>query len=95
MEGGRLIGFALRTSHFTFQREPCLDVLLQTFLYFQIRRDDDERPLRENFSNQNRKKRLRRLANARTRQHSAILQSPCKGLHGGSLQNVSKQVACR
>ena len=41
------------------------------------------------------RKRLRRLANAGTRQHSAMLQSPREGLHGGSLRNVSEQVACR
>ena len=72
--------------------EPRFDVLLVTFLCFQVRRDNDQRSPGEKFLKQNRKKRLRRLANAGTRQHSAILQSPRKGLHSGSLRDVSEQV---
>jgi hypothetical protein len=75
--------------------QPRLDVLLEAFLNFQIRRDDNERPLWKNILNQNRKKRLRRLANTGTGQHSAILQSPRERLHGGSFRDVSEQVACR
>ena len=67
-----------------------------TSLCFQVGRDNDQRGRPGgNFLKQNREKRLRRLANAGARQYSAILHSPHKGLHSGSLRNVSEQVACR
>ncbi len=75
--------------------KPGFDVLLETFLGFQVRRDEDEWPPWENFLKQNREKRLCRLADAGAGQHSAILQSPGEGLHGGSLRDVSEQIACR
>jgi hypothetical protein len=68
---------------------------LETFLRFQIRRDNDERSPAGNLLKQNRKKRLSRLANAGAGQRSAILQSPREGLHSGSFRDVSEQVACR
>jgi hypothetical protein len=64
--------------------QPCLDVLLKTFLRFQIFDNDDDWPVEENFLKQNGKKRLRSPADSGARKHSAILQSPCKGLHSGS-----------
>ena len=40
-------------------------------------------------------KRLRGGADAGTGQHSTLLQTPRQELHGGSLRNSSKQLACR
>jgi hypothetical protein len=68
---------------------------LKTFLCLEVVGDDDNRAARENFPEQGRKKRLRRLADTRAGQHSAILQSPRKGLHSGSFRDVSEQAACR
>ena len=93
--GWRVAGFGLRAVDCGLQRLPGFNVLLESFLRFQIGRDDDERPSGEKFLKQNRQKRLRRLANAGTRRHSAMLQSPGEGLHGGSLRDVSEPVACR
>ena len=94
MGGGRLFGshLALLTSHFI---KPGFDVLLKTFLRLKVVGDDDDGAARENFPEQNRKKRLRRLADACASQHSAILQSLRKALQSGSFQDVSEQVACR
>jgi hypothetical protein len=74
---------------------PRFQILLETFLRFQIGRDDDKRPPGQKFLKHSREKRLRRLANAGTRQRFAMLQPPRQGLHGGSLRNVSEQAACR
>ena len=77
------------------RREPRLQVLLKTFLRLKVIGDNDDGALRENFPEQGRKKRLRRLADPGTSQHSAILQSPGKGLQGGRLRDSSEQFACR
>ena len=77
------------------RREPCLQVLLETFLRLEVVGDDDNRAARENFPEQSRKKRLCRLADTRASQHSAMLQAPGQGLHGGSFRDVSEQAACR
>jgi hypothetical protein len=68
---------------------------LKTFLRFQIFRDDDDWPLRENLPKQCGEKGLGRRADFGARQHSAILQSPDEGLHGGSFRDVSEQFICR
>ena len=46
--------------------EPGLNVLLETFLGFEAIRNDDDWPPGGKFFQQNRKKRLRRLANPGT-----------------------------
>jgi hypothetical protein len=68
---------------------------LKIFLRLEVVSHDDNRAAWENFPEQGRKKRLRRLADSRASQHSAMLQSPGKGLHSGSFQDVSEQAACR
>jgi hypothetical protein len=83
---------ALLTSHFI---KPGFDVLLKTFLRLKIVGNDDDGALREKNLEQDRKKRLRRLADTCTIQHSAILQSLRKALHSGSFRDVSEQAACR
>jgi len=68
---------------------------LKTFLRLEVVGHDDNRAARENFPEQSRKKRLRRLTDASTGQHSAMLHAPRKGLHSGNFRNVSEQFACR
>ena len=80
-------------SRLSSNSEPCFNVLLEIFLCFQIRRDQDKKSVREHFLEQDGKKRLRCLANTGASQHSTTLQSPGEGLHGGSLRDVSEQVA--
>jgi hypothetical protein len=75
--------------------QPRLQVLLKTFLRLEVVGHDDNRAARESFPEQDRKKRLRRLADTCASQHSAILHSPRQGLHSGSFQDVSEQAACR
>jgi hypothetical protein len=75
--------------------QPRLQILLKTLLRLEVVGHDDNRAARENIPEQGRKKRLRRLADTRARQHSAILQSPRKALHSGSFRDVSEQTACR
>jgi hypothetical protein len=79
---------------FGLKTQPRLQILLKTFLRLKVVGDDDDGVLRENFLEQNRKKRLCRLADSIASQHSAILQSLRKALHSGSFQDVSEQVAC-
>lgn len=74
--------------------QPCLQILLKTFLCLEVVGYDDNRAARENFPEQGGKKRLRRLTDARTSQRSAMLQPPRQGLHSGSLRDVSEQAAC-
>jgi hypothetical protein len=68
---------------------------LKTFLRFKVVGDNDDGALREKTLEQNCKKRLRRPADVGASQHSAMLQSLRKALHGGRFQDVSEQVACR
>jgi hypothetical protein len=68
---------------------------LKTFLRLEVVGHDDHQAARKNIPEQGRKKRLRRMADTRASQHSAILQSPGQGLHSGSLRDVSEQAACR
>ena len=75
--------------------QPCFDVLLKTFLRLEVVGHDDHRAARENFPEQDRKKRLRRLADTGASQHSAMLQSLRKALHSGSFRDVSEQAAGR
>jgi hypothetical protein len=75
--------------------QPSFQILLEAFLGFQIRRDDDHWPVRKDDVEQSGEKRLRRRTNPGARQRSAMLQSPREGLHGGSLRDVSEQIACR
>ena len=97
--GGWHTDSALRASHFALPAlhfiKPGFDVLLKTFLRLKVVGDDDDGTLREKILEQNRKKRLRRLADSGASQHSAILQSLRKALHSGSFQDVSEQAACR
>ena len=97
MEGGvrDFAGFGLWTVDFGLKTQPRLQVLLKTFLRLKVAGNDDDGALREKILEQNRKKRLRRLADPGTNQHSAMLQSLRKALHRGSFQDVSEQVACR
>ena len=88
-------GFGLWTVDCGLKTQPRLQVLLKTFLRLKVVGDDDNGTLREKKLEQNRKKRLRRLADPGASQHSAMLQSQCKALHRGSFQDVSEQVACR
>jgi hypothetical protein len=76
-------------------RKPRFQILLETFLSFQIFRDDNDGFLRKQFLQQRGEKRLRRRGNSRKSQRSASVQSPREGLRGGSFQNVSEQIACR
>lgn len=82
-------------SRLSTKREPRLQVLLKTFLRLEVVGHDDNRAARENFPEQDRKKRLRRRADTRASQHSTILQPPRKALHSGSFRDVSEQAACR
>ena len=92
-DGGWLADFGFRVSGFGFQ--PCLQVLLKTFLRLEVVGHDDHRAARENFPEQDRKKWLRRLADTGASQHSAMLQSLRKALHSGSFRDVSEQAAGR
>jgi hypothetical protein len=97
MEDGGWPGtFAFRTLRFGFLQEPGFNVLLETFLSLEVVGHNDNRAAREHFPEQDRKKRLRRLADTRaSQQHSAMLQSPRQGLHSGSFRDVSEQIAGR
>ena len=75
--------------------QPRFQVLLKTFLRLQIFSDDDNGPLRKKFLQQRGEKRLCRRGDAGKRLRSATLQSPGEGLHGGSFQDVSEQIARR
>ncbi len=97
MEDGRsrFGDFGLWTLDFGLNRQPSLQILLETFLRLQVFRDDDDGPLRKKLSQQRGEKGLSGHGDAGKSQRFAALQSPGEGLHGGSLQNVSEQVACR
>ena len=97
MEDGvrNFAGFGLRTLDCGLKTQPCLHVLLEVFLCFEVVGDDDNRPLRKNLPEQSRNERLGRLADTGTSQHSAMLHAPGQGLHRGSWQDVSEQIACR
>ena len=75
--------------------QPGFNILLKTFLRFQIRGDDDQWPTGKNGLQQNRKERLCRPANAVHGQRSAMLQSLRQGLHSGRVCDISEQMACR
>ena len=83
---------AFRTPQFI---EPRFQILLETFLRLQIFSDDDDEPLRKKLLQQRGEERLCRRGDAGKRQRSASLQSPGEGLHGGSFQDVSEQIARR
>lgn len=95
-DGGWRAGFiphaALRAPRFS---EPRLQVLLETFLRLQVFRDDDDGSLRKKFLQQRGQERLCGWTDAGTRQRSAMLQSPGKGLHGGSSRGGGEPIACR
>ena len=76
-------------------REPRFEVLLKTFLRFEVVRDHDEGPFGEKVTQQCGEKRLGRCTDAGVSQCAARLQSPGEGLHGGSLRNSVEQQACR
>jgi hypothetical protein len=80
---------------FGLNLQPCFNVLLETFLRFQVFNNDDDWTVRGNFLKKNGKKRLRGPADSGTRQCSAILQSLREGLHSGRLCDISEQMACR
>ena len=84
--------FELLISYFA---KPGFQVLLKIFLRFQIRRDDDDGPMGKDLSEQCGDQWLGGRANTGAGQHSAMLQSPGEGLHGGSFRDVSEQLACR
>ena len=75
--------------------EPRFQILLETFLRLEVFRDDYHGALRKKFLQQRGQERLCGWTDAGTRQHSASLQSPGEGLHGGSSRDVSEQAACR
>jgi hypothetical protein len=79
---------------FGLNLQPCFNVLLETFLRFQVFDDDDDWPVGEDFLKKNGKERLRSPGNTGARQRSAILQSPREGLHSGRLCDISEQMAC-
>ena len=97
MEGGArdFASFGLWIVDCGLKTQPRFQVLLKTFLRLKVVGDDDNGMLREKILEQNRNKRLRRLADPGASQHSAMLQSLRKALHRGSFQDVSEQAACR
>ena len=74
---------------------PGLEVLVETFLGLEILGDKDDGAARENLPQERGEKGLRGGGDAGARQRSAMLHAPGEGLHGGSFQDVSEQVACR
>ena len=95
-DGGWRCGFmphsALRVPRFC---EPGFQILLATFLRFQIFHYDHHRSSRENDSQQRGEERLGGRGDAGKRQRSATLHTPGEGLRGGSFQDVSEHAACR
>ena len=75
--------------------KPRFQVLLKAFLGLEMVRNNDNRLVGENVAEQKRQKRLGGGTNSGHGQHSAILHSPCEGLHSGSFQDVGEPVACR
>jgi hypothetical protein len=75
--------------------EPRFDILLKALLSLEAVRDRYNWPAGKKGAEQDCQKRLCRLADAETRQHSAILRLPREALHGGSLQHFGEQTAFR
>ena len=97
MEDGRwsFASFGLRLGDFGLEAKPRFQVLVETFLRLQIVRDDDDGPRWEKLMQQGGEERLRGHGDVGKKQRSASLQSPGERLHGGSLRDVSEQIACR
>jgi hypothetical protein len=79
----------------TFNLQPRLDVLLETFLQLQTFRDHDHRSVRQQAPQQDGEKRLGGPIDAPGREHASILQALDEGSRNGSLCCPSDQIACR
>ena len=75
--------------------QPGLQVLVKTFLGFEVAGDDNDWTLWAGLPEQGRQKRPAGRANAGAGQHSAIFQTPGQGLHSGNLRNVGEPRAGR
>ena len=75
--------------------QPGVYVLLKGLLGLEAVGDDDERALRKLTVNRGGEKGPGGWTDAGTKQCAALLQSPGKGLHGGSLREAVEQAACR
>ena len=71
--------------------EPRLGVLLEEFLGFKTVGDGDDGAFGKEMAQQRDDERPRGGSNTGARQHSAILQSLCQGLHGGRFRYSSEQ----
>ena len=97
MEDGvrNFAGFGLRTLDCGLKTQPRLQIQMKALLRFEVVGDGDNRAFGKNLPEQSRNERLGRLADTGTSQHSALLHAPGQGLHRGSWQDVSEQIACR
>ena len=75
--------------------QPRFQILLKTFLLFQVFHDEDDGTLRKKFLQQRGKKRLRGRGDARKSLRSALLHALREGLRGGIFYEVSEQIARR
>jgi hypothetical protein len=80
---------------FRLKREPRLQILLKALLRFESVGDNDERAVRKKLMEQSCEEWLRARADAGESQRFSLLQSPCQRLHGGSVSDAGKDVACR
>ena len=69
--------------------------MLDGFLGFEAVGDDDDRTIRKLAVDGGGEEGTGGWADAGARQCAALLQSPGKGLHGGSLREAVEQAACR
>ena len=87
--------FGLWTLDFGLLPQPRLQILLATFLRLEVFRDEDDGTIGKFPLQQRGEKRLRGGGDAGKSQHSTLLHALREGLHSGSFQNVSEQVAGR
>ena len=75
----------------TLDFDPSSQILLHNLLRAQTLSNENDYPAGELLAQKHGQERLGRGRHAGARQHAPLLQTPGKGLHGGSRQDSSEQ----
>lgn len=95
MEDGGWSGGGRWTLDCGFDPRPRFQILLKVFLRLEVVGDDDDGAVGKHLAQQRSKEWLGCRRQSRNGQRAARLQSPGKGLHGGSFSDPGEQTACR